>query len=155
MSYIALATTTLSSSASTVTFANVPNTYRDLVLVLGLGSSNTSAVFIGFNGNSYNSNTSYVRMVGNGSTTDSASAANGILGWTPQNGAAGSLIAQIMDYSATDKHKTWLSRSNGGAWVTAVAGRWASTSAVTSFTITAETANFASGSVISLYGIAG
>ena len=153
--YTPLATITLSSSASTVTFGNIGSGYKDLVLAIALGSSSTSAVFIGFNGNSYTSNTSYVRMVGNGSTTDSAASNTGIIGWSPQSGAAGSLITQIMDYSATDKHKTWLSRSNGGAWVTGLAGRWASTSAISSFTLTAETANFASGSTFSLYGIAG
>ena len=151
--YVALATTTLPSAVTTVTFSSIPAGYRDLVLVCSLISSNTSANFIGFNGNSYTSNMSYVRMVGDGSNDSSAAASEGIIGWSPQNGAAGSIITHIMDYSATDKHTTYLSRSNGGSWVTGIAGRWAQTAAVTSFTLTAETAQYAIGSTFSLYGI--
>lgn len=148
----ALSTITLQSSVNQVTFSSIPNSYKDLILLVSLASSATSAIFIGFNGESYTSNTNYVRIVGNGSSASSAAAAQGIIGWSPQSGVAGSIVTSIGDYSATDKHKTWLSRSNGGSWVTAIAGRWASTSAINSFTLTAETANFAAGSTFSLYG---
>ena len=66
----------------------------------------------------------------------------------------GAIIAQVMDYSATDKHKTFLTReSRTGAAVAAIASRWASTSAVTSLAVIGDGGNFASGCTFSLYGV--
>jgi hypothetical protein len=61
-----------------------------------------------------------------------------------------------MDYAATDKHKTVLTRNNvSGTGVEAQAARWANTAAITSVTvITSSGAGFATGTVISLYGVA-
>jgi hypothetical protein len=59
-----------------------------------------------------------------------------------------------MDYSATDKHKTVLIRHNyTNSIVSMAAGRWASTAAVHTVALTKTSLSFASGSVISLYGI--
>lgn len=67
----------------------------------------------------------------------------------------------IMDYSATDKHKTTLIRNGkqGGSndGVEAIAGRWANTAAITSleiFSITGGGITFSAGSTFALYGIA-
>jgi hypothetical protein len=60
-----------------------------------------------------------------------------------------------MDYSATDKHKTILSRANvAGTFTMALAGRWANTSAINQVSIFRTGQTFSSGSVLSLYGIA-
>ena len=62
-----------------------------------------------------------------------------------------------MDYSATDKHKTFLTRiadkGGYGDYVVAAASRWANTSTVTSVTVFG-TANFQIGNTFNLYGIA-
>jgi hypothetical protein len=66
------------------------------------------------------------------------------------------MIAQVMDFSATDKHKTYISRENMGAGqVVAWSGRWASTSVVTSVGLACVGFSFNSGSTFSLFGIAG
>jgi hypothetical protein len=66
-------------------------------------------------------------------------------------------IIQLMDYSATDKHKTVLSRKNQAARTTvAQASRWASTSAINKITVNVtqpDPTNFAVGSTFYLYGI--
>ena len=61
----------------------------------------------------------------------------------------------LLDYSATDKHKTILVRfgSNSDSIALAAAGRWASTSAITSIRIYRETGSFAIGSTFELYGV--
>jgi hypothetical protein len=61
-----------------------------------------------------------------------------------------------MDYTASDKHKTVLARNNvPGTGVEAQAARWANNNAITSITvITSSGAGFATGTVISIYGIA-
>jgi hypothetical protein len=64
-------------------------------------------------------------------------------------------VTQFMDYSATDKHKTVLNRSNNAAITTfGWASRWANTAAITSIAIDTTSAGvFAAGSTFSLFGV--
>jgi hypothetical protein len=164
--YTALANVTLGSSAASVTFSSINQSYRDLVLVInGYASGNNGgdAVNVRFNGDSGN-NYNQVRMGGDGSSTFSNSAANQnvseigrFFGSISSNTSPVSIIANIMDYSATDKHKTAISRSNAAmtnGLVDATCIRYASTSAITSFVLTvALGSNFVAGSSFALYGV--
>lgn len=158
--YTPLATTTLGSNAASITLSSISQSYRDLILVIN-GSVNTGAanIVVKFNGDS-GSNYNRVTMSGTGSSFATASGANiselqvteyGYLDTTYSTVN----VTQIMDYSATDKHKAVLARANNAAnGVTAVAGRWASTSAITSIVLTFQSSSLATGSTVSLYGIA-
>jgi hypothetical protein len=153
--YTPLATVTLGSSASSVTFSSIPATYRDLIVVIDAKTTTGTFAFGGrFNGDT-GSNYSRVRMGGNGSTAyssaDTFSYFRLTSSDTPDNGMR---IAQIMDYSATDKHKTVLVRDNvAGNNVAAIANRWANTAAVTSLAAICDGGTFATGSTFSLYGV--
>jgi hypothetical protein len=154
--YIPLATVTLGSLAATVTFSSIPATYRDLILVTNVThSSNTELdLAIRFNGDSGN-NYNRVAMTGNGSTAASFSSLNEnylyVLGASTTISVA---TLQIMDYSATDKHKTCLGRGNLTAGrVSAVTNRWASSAAINSISVAVLTGNFLAGSTLSLYGV--
>lgn len=162
--YTALANITLGSSASTVTFSSIPATYRDLVLVCSAAVTSTGdTIRLRFNGDTGN-NYNWVFMNGTGSVASSSSQSNQAqLDFTASVGLPTvvgryNTILQIMDYSATDKHKTTLSRTNQNEdtypGVTGLAGRWASTSAVTSMVIFPSTFSFIAGSTFALYGIA-
>ena len=152
--YTLIDSTTLTSSASSITFSSISGSYRDLVLVLsgpGFGTSNNLA----FRANSdTGSNYSYVRMEGNGSSTNSSST-------TSTSGRAGfvssgqwNVILQFQDYSATDKHKSVLARANDATHrVEASATRWANTNAITSVTLITDTSNYPVGTTAYLYGI--
>jgi hypothetical protein len=61
----------------------------------------------------------------------------------------------IMDYSATDKHKTVLMRVGNTSYATTMAaGRWANTAAVTGVQFFSPGgANFTAGSTFTLYGV--
>ena len=155
MTYDLLDSTTLASSASSVTFSSISQDYRDLVLVVsGNNATGDQTLRIQINGDT-GSNYYSVRMNGSGSTATSnaLSAQNNV-----QLGVFGTTqavcITQIMDYSATDKHKTLLSRGDLAASSTrATAGRWANTSAITSIYVYGSNSyNFAA--TFSLYGIA-
>ena len=102
----------------------------------------------GDTGNNYN----VVRMYNQASdTTSNGSAMTVGEMWAVRN----NIVVQIMDYSATDKHKTVLSRSNAlDSYVFAIAGRWANTSAVNSLTFLISSGTLVSGTTVSLYGIA-
>ena len=146
---------TLGSSVTSVTFSSIPATYRDLILITD-GSVTVSAqnLRLRFNADSGNNYTG-VLMFGTGSSTGSVSYPAG-----PQVDVGGlfttqtNVITSIMDYSATDKHKTILSRySNAGNEVGAFASRWASTSAITSLQAFISGNAFVSGTTLSLYGV--
>lgn len=154
---VALATTTLASSSATVTFSNISGAYRDLRLVIGSLTTTTNAqIYLRLNSDS-GANYTYVTMNGNGSTTSSAAGTGETafyLGYSMPAATVSNPIMDLMDYSATDKHKTTLvNRSNSGSEVIVMAQRWASTAAVTSLTITTSAGSMNAGTMLSLYGV--
>jgi hypothetical protein len=164
VSYIPLATVTLGGSDASIVFSNIPAIFKDLVITLNGTPADTAYPVhaLRFNGDTAN-NYSYVGMTGNGSSGGSGN--NSSLGYASLGQAYGigpatssnfATIANIMDYAATDKHKTMLVRNNvSGTGVEAQGVRWASTAAINSVTvITSSGAGFATGTVISLYGVA-
>lgn len=151
--YTSLATVTLGSSAASVTFSSIPATYRDLILITDhTGGASGVDVFLALN-NDTGTNYTRVLMYGNSTTTGSLSgtsdAVSALYGSNKQT-----LIMNVMDYSATDKHKTILIRNNNAQQSEVVAGaiRWANTAAVTSLRLGVGT-SFSTGSTFSLYGV--
>lgn len=157
--YTALATVTLASSASTVTFSSIPATYRDLILVVQhkvTGGGETDVQFNADTGNNYSTVT--MRAGADSNTYSATYTANGIKPQNSVGGATGTndfFQLDIMDYSATDKQKTSLLRSINGStsFVQNHAVRWLNTAAITSVKCTASGTSYASGSTFSLYGV--
>jgi hypothetical protein len=151
--YIPLATQTLSSTATSVTFSSIPATYRDLVLVLGSFQLPAATnIWCRVNGDG-SSSYSYVYAFGTSSAATSST--NGFLiGGLAQGASMNTIITQFMDYSATDKHKTVLSRPTEDLQQAAmIAGRWPQNTAINSLTIRVVANSMAIGSTLSLYGI--
>jgi hypothetical protein len=154
--YDLIATTTLATAASSVVFGSLPQTYRDLIVIIDGGiTSGAEAMAMRFNGDS-GSNYHYVLANGNGSTTGAFVVSPTIFArlgsiYTGSN----NFVASVMDYSATDKHKTVLARGNSPAnAVFMTSSRWANTAAITSVTILPDVANtFTSGSTFQIYGV--
>jgi hypothetical protein len=166
MSYIALATTTLGSTASSVTFSSIPATYKDLIVVVSAANSTNDVTWsMTFNSDT-GANYSYVLARGFSSTSAQSQSLSGqtsmfIAGWSFGQGTATQtpLVLQIMDYSATDKHKTLLNRfqtqrNDGSNEVGMLAGRWGSTNAINTVRLFPNSSTFAAGSTFSLYGVA-
>lgn len=157
--YTPLANVTLGSAASSVTFGSIPATFRDLICVVVATGSTTLQGRIRLNSDS-GSNYSYQRMSGSGSSataTEQSSQSSGHVSAIAQATTTGQLqmSINIMDYSATDKHTTIVSRADQAANGTeAFANRYANTAAVTSVQILTSTGNWAAGSTFNLYGIA-
>jgi hypothetical protein len=155
--YIALQNTTLGSLAASVTFSSIPATFRDLVVITNVDGTAQTEMFVRLNGDTGN-NYNTIRMQGNGSITGSGSTTNADGARLNGNGDimtdfSFSSIIHIMDYSATNKHKTGLSRTNSSNGVDACAFRWANTNAVTSVTVYPAAGSFDVGSTFALYGI--
>jgi hypothetical protein len=151
--YTALGNVTLANAASSVTFSSIPATYRDLVanvVILGLTSSPTTR-------------DSYLTLNGTGgSSAFMYAAGSGVSGnnseiLLPYGPYQNTTRLEIMDYSATDKHKTIIQRTGSASNVDwALAARWPNTAAVTSITFNAPDSGvrtFIAGSTFALYGI--
>ena len=154
--YVALATTTLASAASSVTFGSLPS-YRDYIVVINWTNSSSTGSNVGlrFNADS-GSNYPHIAMYNDGTSTPNFTSGTQSFAYVFYGATTSEQMAtcQIMDGSATDKHTTVLSRSGGGsyrayAWVS----RWANTSALTSIEVVNTSVNFTAGSTISLFGI--
>jgi len=157
-SHVLISSQTLGSTATSVTFSSISGAYRDLRLVI-TGTTTTStvdAIILQFNGDT-GSNYSVVYATGDGTSATSATQAttylsSGVIG-TSQSVST----IDIMDYAQADKHKTTLVRGNTPAWGTRmIAGRWASTAAITSIVVKTEAAlTFSAGDSFYLYGVLG
>lgn len=154
MTYDLLDSTTLTSSASSVTFSNIDQSYGDLVLIInGISVSGNRAIFCRVNSDS-GSNYSFVQMQGNGTDTSSFATSTETrlnIGAMSTDGSIN--ITNFLDYSATDKHKSVLSRQNAD-FTGARALRWADTSSINTLNFFPNSGDFDTGSSFYLYGIA-
>jgi hypothetical protein len=151
--YTPLATVSLSSSASSLTLSNIPASYRDLVLV----ATNPSLTDVPSGGTGLlklnDTGGTSVRMIGTSGGASSSTRTNVDVPFDNLNGV---FIINIMDYSATDKHKTVLVRANReDNLVGAYSGRVAITAAVTSLELVPPEFDFSIGSTFNLYGVIG
>ena len=161
--YVALATQTLGSDTSTVTFSSIPSTYTDLVVVTSARCSSTANdIKLQFNGDS-GSNYSYTYLRGESGGASSSRGSNqgamflGYSAMSTDTNVWSPTILSIQNYSNTTTYKTVLSRTNipsGTTNVAATVGLWRSTSAISSITLFPGAFNFITGSTFSLYGIA-
>tara|TARA_R110002153_G_scaffold271416_1_gene438747 strand:+ start:432 stop:911 length:480 start_codon:yes stop_codon:yes gene_type:complete len=151
--YTLIDSTTLGSSASTVTFSSIP-TGGDLAIVVDTTLTGGASINFRLNNDS-GSNYSFVLMRGSSSAADASDSVNTTQGTFGYSVGKSLAIVDIFDYSATDKHKSVLSKFNNSTYVFAHANRWADTSAVNriDFILTGGE-SFAAGSTFYLYNIA-
>lgn len=166
--YTPIATTTLGSAASSVTFSSISGSYTDLILVTNSASSNTIGFqYLRFNSDS-NTNYSATSLSGDGTSATSQRSSNSNKGWLGywtgiENTIKANSITHIQNYSNATTYKSWLTRNNNpngsqySLGTEAMVGLWRSTSAITSITIYNQASgtdyNFAAGSTFTLYGI--
>ena len=158
--YTPIATQTLGSTASSVTFSSIPGTYTDLIFVINAMSSSTAYVNLQVNSDT-GSNYSRTGLAGTGASvysyrdsnqTQWGYAGQSTLSTTPSNVT----IVHLMNYSNTTTYKTFLARvGNAVDGVETTVGLWRSTAAINSvkFNLNNVSYTFASGSTFTLYGI--
>jgi len=158
--YVALATTTLGTAASSVTFSSISGSYTDLLLVTqGNMSASGASIYLEINGDTA-SNYSFTYIYGSGSAAASSRASNNSTGIDALGFSSGFSTGQLMtinhfmNYSNATTYKTVLCRgSDTGSEVGATVGLWRSTSAITSIKVKNTGSNFTVGHTFSLYGI--
>jgi hypothetical protein len=160
--YTPIATTTLSSAASTFTFSSIPNIYTDLIVVVSpqqvSGADNMRIQFNGDTGSNYN--TLLIRSGSTGQDAISNFSGTSIITDSfsyPPVTNFGAKIFQIQGYSDTNVQKSVIIRSNsqnGFGGVEFGSGLWNSTSTINSIRMFC-TLNYSVGTTFSLYGIKG
>ncbi len=154
--YTPIATTTLGSAQSTVTFSSISGSYSDLVLVTSVKDSN-GACFLRFNNDS-GTNYSRTWLTGNGSTASSNRQSNANQVYIIADATNFEMnITNIQNYSNSTTNKTALIRYGiANAEAAAAVYLWRSTAAINRIDIisTSGSATIASGSTFTLYGIA-
>lgn len=161
--YEKIATTTLGSSASSITISSIPATYTDIRLVL-IGKGNGGEIYPEGRLNSDSTSLySSTILTGNGSTAGSGRQTNtgyfiASSGGYPDNTYYTMITIDLFSYAGST-YKTFLTTistdKNGSGGVARVVSLYRSTSAINSITINDGGAGFgwAAGTTATLYGI--
>ena len=157
--YEKIATTTLGSAASTITFSSIAGTYTDLRLVLtGTAVSSASGIFR-FNSDSGN-NYSYTILYGDGTSVASGrSTSQNAIGTNYGSGLSTTpflITIDIFSYAGSTFKTSLVSvqnDQNGSGEVNKIVGLWRSTSAITSVNLLTGSGQYATGTTATLYGI--
>jgi len=153
--YEPIATTNGTGSSGVITFSSIPSTYTDLVVVSSMIGDANAAVRMRFNGDTTNSNYSYILLYGSGSAAGSTTeTATQIYLGHANTSTPNASIVSLNNYSNTTTYKSVLSRGNQvNQFVSEVTGLWRNTAAINSVTIAMDSGNFTTGAMFTLYGI--
>ena len=157
--YTPIATTTVASSVSSVTFSSISGSYTDLVLVANASASTLANIAIRFNGDS-GTNYSSTIVAGNGTAAGSFRYTNATYGQLNyyaylETTFVTNQIAHIMNYSNATTYKTYIARAgNTNNGVDEAVGIWRNTSAINQVTVVLNTGTISADSTFTLYGIA-
>ena len=159
--YTPIATTTLSSAASSISFTSIASTYTDLVLVFTPIVTSATTFAVRFNNDS-TSNYSATILTGDGTSAASTRVANQTeirisYAATSRTTNTTNIITQIQNYSNATTYKTLLSRDNAASDGTgAIVGLWRSASAINRLDIIPLSGGsiINTGTVATIYGIA-
>jgi hypothetical protein len=162
---IPIATTTLSTTASNITFSSIPQNYEHLQIRFIAQASGAAYGKVTFNsdtGTSYYSHS----LEGKGTSVAAGAYAGtsynsmliGVNAFSTAANVFTSAIIDIFDYTSTSKNKTirtldgW--DANGSGFINYTSGSWSATpTAITSINIALSSGNFTQYSSFALYGI--
>lgn len=158
--YDSIATTTLSSAASTITFSSIPNTYTDLRLVIFVNTASAlsnSSIRINLDSGTNYSRTS---LTGDGASANSArTTSQSDISFPESNRSTTIPTMQIWDFfsyaGSTNKTVLAISASdlNGSGHIQNIVGLWRNTAAITSIRCQSNGGTYGIGTVATLYGI--
>ena len=158
VTYEKIATTTLGSDVTDVTFSSISGSYTDLVLICAPLSASVDNITINYNGDTA-SNYSWTTLGGNGTSASSNRGSNDAAPYVHYvsgvSTTQSNVIINVMNYSNTTTYKTAICRGNNTSYGTdSTVVLWRSTSAITSILLRQRGSNnFSSGSTFTLYGI--
>ena len=155
--YEKIATTTLGSTTTAVTFSSISSAYTDIVLVVnGIMSTGENALGIRFNTDA-GANYGTTAIYGDSANAQSLRFSNITECYVGRMDSLNNstTIIQIQNYSNATTYKTTLSRGASANIIMAQAGLWRNTAAITTISIRGFGlfADFLTGTTLNLYGI--
>ena len=158
-----IATVTLTSSTTGITFSSIPQTYRHLQLrFLAKGNNAGTLEYLGLQYNGATSSYNWHQLYGDGSTATATNFAQGFIR-TFISGASGTSmfaggVIDILDYTNTTNYKTARLLSgtdqNGAGFVSLSSGAYyGNTNAITSLYVYGVNNTLLTGTTVALYGI--
>lgn len=166
--YTLINSTTLSTTAASVTFSAIPATYSDLMISFSVRATDASDWLIVVFNNITTTTTSETWLRGNGSTASSARQANtnyfggngndlliNLSGSTSNTFTSGEIYIPSYTVSQNKPVNFYLTTENNStaADITALAGLWRNTAAISEIKFDTAGTSFTSGSSFYLYGI--
>ena len=154
---IAIATTTLGSAASSITFSSIPSTYTDLRLVVVPTSGASVTVALRFNSDT-GTNYSRTYLFGNGASADTLQGSNMSQIYIIPADTNQVHLAEwdIFSYLGST-YKTVLGKisadTNGSGYSSVGVGLWRNTTAITTVQAYTFSNQFQAGTTATLYGI--
>jgi hypothetical protein len=162
-----IATTLVGSGGtSTITFSNIPNTYKHLqIRTIARSNGSATNICLIFNGDTNNANYYARHLLYGDGTSALALSGQTLTGITTGSVSPNttSLVApniiDLLDYSNSSKNKTLRSLggydANGSGFIILASGLWMNTAAINSINITCFSGSFTEHTRFSLYGIKG
>jgi len=160
--YVLLAHTSLSTTASEIVFNSIDQTYTDLVIVGNFrNTSGNELCNLRFNGDTA-TNYSYIRtqaVGGSLNTIDDSAAFNRIIGGICSTYGQSAVVWDIFNYSSTSIKKSVLVKGgyshtgSGTAVGLMVCNLWNNTNAITDIRVFPDAGSFSAGSTATMYGI--
>ena len=158
VTYEPIASQTLGSAVSSVTFSDIPQTFTDLIFIAQAGTAGGANSWIRYNGDT-GTNYSATMIRRTGTSTVLSTRRTNESAWLQDFQRDGAVTAdiwqvEILNYTSTSVFKTGLGSLQSTQWDSIKsAGLWRSTAAITSLSLYVDVTTFLTGSTFSLYGI--
>lgn len=164
-SYESIQTITVGAGGSSaITFSSIPSTYKHLQIRASMMCSAVNNMYLQVGNGSIDTgaNYSWHQLFGNGASPFANGAGSqtfGYVGYNYNTSYPNPSIIDIIDYTNTNKFKTWKAlagtETNGAGYVQLWSGNWRSTSAINTIRITPGSGTFTQFGSFALYGIKG
>ena len=163
--YDSIATVTIGSAQSTISFSSIPSTYKHLQVRFASINASSQSIIMQLNSDTA-SNYAKHALIGTGASANAYGFATqsyiNIQGYAAAGATPNPVVGvvDILDYGNTNKYKTARAiagfDANGSGEIGLMSGLWQSTSAVSTITFKLESGgNFNQYSSFALYGIKG
>lgn len=155
--YESIATVTLASGQTTISFTSIPSTYSHLQIRGSWRTSATADAQISFNSDTTLANYNRHYLQGSGSAASATYVADRSFGgyYETATSTTTAFVMDILDYSNVNKYKVvrnlWGFDNNGSGFVTLLSGLWKNTAAISQIDLSATT--FQQYSSFALYGV--
>jgi hypothetical protein len=159
--YEKIATTTLTSTAATITLSSIPATYTDLIAVVNIGTNVAGNMQVRLNGDTGSNYSTLTLIAYNNTVTGSGTYSlsfmyAAVAGALPLTVGPASAILQFNNYSNSTTYKTMLARYANASLpeVDATVSTWRNTAAITSINLSSYSGSvYLVGTTFTLYGI--